>query len=63
MNMRRSKRFCVYGQEPITGSWYGVYVERSLEVGHYMLPTMIYWKEMVSGLFPSVPCPEVSTKR
>ena len=42
--MRRSQRFCVYG----------VYVERSLEEGHYMLPTMTHWREMVSGLFPSV---------
>lgn len=39
--MRRSQRFCVYG----------VYVERSLEEGHYMLPTMTYWREMVSGCF------------
>ena len=45
MNLRRSQRFCVYGVD----------VERSLEEGHYMLPSMSYCREMVSGLFPSVP--------
>ena len=33
---------------------YGVDVERSLEEGDYMLPTMSCCREMVSGLFPSV---------
>ena len=42
---------------------YGVDVERSLEEGHYMLLTMTYWREMVSGLFPSVPSCQQNVSR